>query len=73
MIKKIKNIVLWLNLISALNGEKIVRKFLGKRTPKKVKESLELKELSTEKVIKYILNGKATIILAIVGLIKNII
>ena len=54
----------------------MVKKLLGsfrKKNFKKVKESLELKKLSTEKVIKYILNGKATITLSVAGLIKNIV
>ena len=37
------------------------------------KKSLELKKQSREKAINYMLNGKATIILLTVGLIKKIL
>ena len=44
MIKKVKNIVPWIYVISDLNGEEIVATFYGKKSKKQIKKSLELKK-----------------------------
>ena len=69
MIKKVKNTVPWAYVISGLKGEEIVGTFYEKELQKKKK-----KEFRAEKVMKvtnYMLNGKATIVLLTVGLIKK--
>ena len=68
MIKKAKNTVLWTYVISDVNREEIVATFYDKELQK-----TNQKEFKVEKVIKrnYMLNGKATVILLTVGLIKQ--
>ena len=68
MIKKAKNTVLWTYVISDVNREEIVATFYDKELQK-----TNQKEFKVEKVIKrnYTLNGKATVILLTVGLIKQ--
>ena len=44
---------------------------MKKNYKKQIKKSVKLKKLSTEKVVNYMSNGKATIIILIVGLIKE--
>ena len=45
----------------------ILERFTKKNCKKQIKKSLELKKQQREKVINYILNGKATIICLIAG------
>ena len=73
MVWKSKNTVLWTYVINDFKGEEIVGTFYGKELPKKKKNQ---KEFRVEKIIKrkcdnYMLNGKDTIILLTVGLIKK--
>ena len=63
MIKKVKNDVPWTYFISDLNCEKIVGTFYKKNYKHQIKKSLELKKLSIQKVINYMLNRKAMVIL----------
>ena len=55
MIKKVKNTVPWTDVISDLNGEQIVGLFYEKELQKTNQKSSELKMLSREKVINYML------------------
>ena len=69
MIKKVKNTVPWAYVISGLKGEEIVGTFYEKEL-----QATNQKEFRAEKVMKvtnYMLNGKATIVLLTVGLIKK--
>ena len=65
----------WTYAISDLHGEEIVGTFyekqMKKTKKKQIKQNFELKKYSREKGIKYMLNGKARIILLIVRLIKK--
>ena len=55
-----------------LTAKRLLERFTKKKNAKKqIKESLELKKLSREKVIKYMLNGKVVTIILAVGLIKR--
>ena len=72
VIKKVKSAVPWTYVISDLKGEKVVRTF----QEKKKKEKTNKKEFRAEKVLKekarnYVLNGKTTMTLLTVGLIKE--
>ena len=58
-------------VISDLTGEEIVGTFYKKELQKQMKKSLESKNLQREKLINYILNGIAIIILLTVGQIKK--
>ena len=65
--------MLWTYVINDFKGEEIVGTFYGKELQKKKKNQ---KEFRVEKIIKrkcdnYMLNGKDTIILLTVGLIKK--
>ena len=51
--------------------KKLLERFAKKNCNKQIKKSVELKKKLKEKVINYMLNGKATTILLIVGLIKK--
>ena len=73
MIKKVKNTVPWTYVISDLNREDTAGMLYKKELQK-----TNQKEFRVEKVIKrkgdmlnYMLNGKVTIILGIVGLVKK--
>ena len=69
MIKKVKNTVPWAYVISGLKGEEIVGIFYEKEL-----QTTNQKEFRAEKVMKvtnYMFNGKATIVLLTVGLIKK--
>ena len=59
----------WAYIINDLNREEIVTKelFTKKNSKKRIKESLELKYQSKEKLINYILNGKDTKLRLIAG------
>ena len=74
MITKVKNFVPRTYVISDLNRENIVGTFYGKelqKTNQKEKKSSELKKYKRKKATNYILNGKVTIVLLIVGMIKK--
>ena len=72
VIKNVKNTVPWTYVISNLNDEELVETFYEKELQKQIKKSLKLKKLSINKVINYMLNGKAMIILLLLGLIKKV-
>ena len=67
VIEKVKNTVLWTYSISDFNEEEIVGTFYESEIKKQIKKNLELKNLSREKVINSMLNGKDTITCLIVG------
>ena len=71
VIENAKSTVLWSYVISDLNSEEVIRTFYGKNCKKQIGKNLEVKKESREKLINYILNGKAAILLLIVGLIKK--
>ena len=70
MIKKVKNTVPWTYVISDLNGEEIVGKFYEKDLQKTNQKEFRVEKVK-KRVINYMLNGKATIVLLTVGLIKR--
>ena len=51
--------------------EKLLESFTKRNCKKQIKKCLELKKQSREKVINYMLNGKASVILLMVGLSEN--
>ena len=65
------NTIPWTYVISDLTEEEIVGTFYKKELQKQIKKSLESKNLQREKLINYILNGIAIIILLTVGQIKK--
>ena len=65
------NTIPWIYVISDLTGEEIVGTFYKKELQKQIKKSLESKNLQREKLINYILNRIAIIILLTVGQIKK--
>ena len=67
MIKKVKNIVPWIYVISDLNREEIVATFYGKKFQKANQKEFRIEKVTNEKTINCMLNGKATIILLTVG------
>ena len=67
MIKKVKNIVPWIYVISDLNREEIVAMFYGKKFQKANQKEFRIEKVINEKTINCMLNGKATIILLTVG------
>ena len=54
-----------------LKAKKLLERFTKWNCKKEIKKSLELKKYLKEKMINYILNGKAMKILLTVGLIKK--
>ena len=58
-------------LFVILKVNESLERFTKKNRKKQVKKSLGLKKQSRQKVINYMLNGKAMTILLIVGLIKR--
>ena len=68
VIKKVKNTFPWTYVISDLKGEEIVGTFYEKELPK-INKTLRVEKV--EKVINYMLNGRATIDLLTIGLIKT--
>ena len=70
MIKKVKNTVPWTYVISDLKGEEIVGKFYEKDLQKTNQKEFRVEKVK-KRVINYMLNGKATIVLLTVGLIKR--
>ena len=71
LIKKVKNTVLWTYVTSDLNGEKIVGTFYKKEFQKTNQKEFRTEKVVKKKVINYMSNGKAMIILLTVGLIKK--
>ena len=69
--KKVKNIVPCTYIVSDLKGEEIVGAFTKTNYKRHINKNLELKKLSREKAINYMLNGKVMIVHLIVGLIKK--
>ena len=72
VIEKLENTVPWTYFISNLNGGETVGALSKMNCKKQIRKSLELKKKSPEKVINYMLNGRATIFYLIVGFIKKI-
>ena len=68
VIKKVKNTFPWTYVISDLKGEEIVGTFYEKEL-RKINKTLRVEKV--EKVINYMLNGRATIDLLTIGLIKT--
>ena len=66
LLKKLKTLCRGDMLLGILM-EKLLEHFTKKNCKKQIKKSLELKKQQREKVINYILNGKATIICLIAG------
>ena len=66
----IKNTVPWTYVISDLKGEEIVGKFYEKDLQKTNQKEFRVEKVK-KRVINYMLNGKATIVLLTVGLIKR--
>ena len=58
-------------LLAILIAKKLLERFTKKNCKKQIGKNLEVKKESREKLINYILNGKAQILLLIVGLIKK--
>ena len=58
-------------LLVILKVKKLFKRFTKKSCKKQIKKSLELKKYLKGKVINYMSNGKVTIILLTVGLIKK--
>ena len=71
VIKKVKNTVPWIYAISDLKGEEIVGNFYKKDLHKTNQKEFRVEKVIKKKVISYMLNGKATIVLLTVGLIKR--
>ena len=71
-LKKLKALCRGHVLLVILKAKKLLERFTKKICKKQSKKSLELKKCKKKKVIKYMLNGKATIIILTVGLIKKI-
>ena len=62
----------WTYVISDLNGEEVVATFYEKELKKTNQKEFRAEEvIEREKLINYMLNGKATIILSTAGLIKK--
>ena len=69
--KKLKILFRGHMLFVILKVNESLQRFTKKNRKKQVKKSLGLKKQSRQKVINYMLNGKAMTILLIVGLIKK--
>ena len=68
VIKKVKDTVLCsVLLIVILMQKKLLERFTKKNCKSQIKQSLELKKESREKMISYMANGKSTIIHVAVG------
>ena len=68
-IEKAKNTVSWTYVISDLNGEKTLGTFYKKELQKANQKEFRAEKYYREKAINYEVNGKAMIVLFIVGLI----
>ena len=53
VIKKVKNSVPWTYIISDLNQEKLLKRFMKTNCKKQIKKSLEMKKYKREKVINW--------------------
>ena len=73
MIKKVQNTVPSTFIINDFNGEEIVDTFYNKIAKRQIKQNLEKKKYSREKVINYMPNGKVMKIHLVVVLTKNIV
>ena len=71
VIKNVKNTVAWTSVISDLKGRETVGTFYKKELQKTNQTEFRVEKWWKEKAINYMLNGKATIILLTVGLIKK--
>ena len=71
VIKKVKNTVSWTYVISVLKGEQIVETFYEKELQKANQKEIRVEKVTKRKSDKLYVNGKATIILLTVGLIKE--
>ena len=71
VIKKVKSTVLWTYVISDLKSEEIVGTFYEKELLKTNQKELRVEKVITQKAINYMLNGRATIVILTVGLIKR--
>ena len=71
VIKKVKSAVPWTYVISDLKGEKVVRTFQEKKKEKTNKKEFRAEKVLKEKARNYVLNGKTTMTLLTVGLIKE--
>ena len=67
----VQNTVSWTYVISDLKGKKIVGTFNGKELQKTNQEEFTFEKVIKKKVINYMLNRKATIVLLKVGLIRK--
>ena len=61
----------WTDVSNDLNGEEIVGTFYEKKLQKTNQKKFRVEKVIKKKVISYMLNGKTTIALLIVGLIKK--
>ena len=71
VIKKVKSTVQWTYVISDLKNEEIVGTFYEKELLKTNQKELRVEKVITQKAINYMLNGRATIVILTVGLIKR--
>ena len=72
VVEKIENTVPWTYVINNLKSEKIVGTFYEKGLQKANQTVFRFEKVIKTKAINYMLNGKATIVLFTVALIKNI-
>ena len=61
----------WTDVSNDFNGEEIVGTFYEKKLQKTNQKKFRVEKVIKKKVISYMLNGKTTIALLIVGLIKK--
>ena len=61
----------WTDVSNDLNGEEIAETFYEKKLQKTNQKKFRVEKVIKKKVISYMLNGKTTIALLIVGLIKK--
>ena len=70
MIEKVKTLA-WAYVISDLKGEEIAEMFYKKELQKTNQKELRVEKVMRRKATTFMLVGKATIILSMVGLIKK--
>ena len=71
MIKKSKNTVPWTYFINDLNGEEVAETFYRQELQKAKHKEFSMEKVFKKKVIYYMLNGIAMLVLLIAGLRKN--
>ena len=71
MIKKVRNTIPWTYVISDLKGEEIVGKFYEKDLQKTNQKEFRVEKVIKKKGDKFMLNGKTTIVLLTIVLIKR--